>query len=80
MLENPEVVNNVFVELHGEATDLTQVQKMNYRNDIARNLVKTTYSHLAGGLADRAKETHERELKEWGLGLDEIGEAEDVQL
>ena len=80
MLENPEVVNTAFAELYSDGTDLTQVQKMNNRNSVARNLVKTTYAHLVDGLADRAKATHEQELKEWNLGLDEIGEAEDIQL
>ena len=53
---------------------------MNFRNELAKTLVNTTYKHLLDDLEERAKETHERELKEWGLGLGDIGEAEDVQL
>ena len=52
---------------------------MNYQSELAKSLVGTTYNHLADGLAKCAKETHEREMKEWGLGLDDIGEVEDVQ-
>lgn len=79
MLENPTVVDTAFAKLYGDAKDLTRVQKMNHRNEVARDLVNTTYAHLVEELAERAKETHEQELKEWGLGLDDIGEAEDIQ-
>jgi len=79
MLENPETVNAAFVELYGEATGMTRMQKMNCRNELASTLVKTTYVHLVTELTERAKETHEQELKEWGLELDDISEAEDIQ-
>lgn len=53
---------------------------MNGRYEVAKELFETTYSHLEGDFARRAKEANELELREWSLGLDEIGEAEDVQL
>jgi hypothetical protein len=80
MHENPAVVDAALAELCTETTGLTRVEKMNRRNELARTLVKTTHAHLAQGLAERAKATHELELKEWGLRLDDISEAEDVQL
>jgi len=58
MLENPEAVNTAFVELYGEVT-MTWIQKLNYWNELASTLVKTTYSHLATELVERAKKTHE---------------------
>ena len=79
MFENPRVVDAAFVERYGQGVDLSQIQKMNHRNELAKSLVNTDYKHLAEDLMLRAKETHERELKEWGLGLQDIGEAADVQ-
>ena len=78
--ENPEVVDTAFAQHHGKGEDLTRTQKMNCRNDLAKSLVNTTYKHLIDDLATRAKETHKQELMEWGLGLGDIGEAEDIQL
>ena len=77
--ENPEIVDTAFAERYSGGKDLSRTQRMNYWSELAKSLVGTTYNHLADGLAKRAKETHEREMKEWGLGLDDIGEAEDVQ-
>ena len=79
-LENPKVVDAKFTQHYGEGRDLTPVQRMNSRNELAKSLVNTTYKHLADNLEKCAKEAHEREMSEWGLNLDNIGEAEDVQL
>jgi len=49
-------------------------------NTLAKEPVDKTYKHLAGDLAASTKETHEQELKELDLGLEDIGEANDVQL
>lgn len=80
MLEEPNVVNAAFVSLHGEARGMDRLERLNKRNEVARRLINSSYKHLAADLEKRAKENHERELKEWGLGLEGIGEAEDVQL
>jgi len=80
MLENPRILDAAFKEHYGQGFGLNPVQKMNHRNELAKTLVDTTYKHLAEELAARAKEAHERELGEWGLGLENIGEAEDIQL
>lgn len=78
-LENPEVVDAEFAQHYGKGKDLTPVQRMNTRNELAKSLVNTTYKHLADDLKKCAKEAHEREMSEWGLNLGDIGEAEDVQ-
>ena len=59
---------------------MSPAERLNKRNEIARRLVATDYKHLAADLEKRAKEAHERESKEWGVELENIGEAEDVQL
>jgi len=73
-------VDAAFSQRFGQGEDFNQVQKMNRQNGLAKELVNTTYKHLAEDLAARAKETHKRELEEWGLCLEDIGEADDVQL
>ena len=78
--EHPEVINAAFAEAYGEGEGLSGTQKMNYRYELAKTLVQTSHSHLVEGLKDRAKEAHEQELKEWSLGLGDIGEAEDIQV
>jgi vacuolar-type H+-ATPase subunit C/Vma6 len=69
-----------FAEVHGEGEGLTRMEKMNYRHELASSLVETTYKHLVDGLKERAQDDHQRALKEWSLRLDDIGEAEDMQL
>jgi len=59
---------------------MEHIERLHKRNELAKRLVNTTYKHLATGLDTRAKETHERELKEWGLDLENITQAEDVHL
>lgn len=76
--ENPGIIDSTFAKAHS-GEDLTRTEKMNYRNELARTLVETTYKHLAGDLERRAKETNEQELREWTFALDEIGEAEDIR-
>lgn len=78
-LENPELIDAAFAKAHGEDKDLTRTQRMNYRHELAKSLVETDYQHLVDGLTTRAKETHERALKEWSVQLSDIGEAEDIQ-
>ena len=78
--EKPAVINAAFAAKYGENADMSPIERVNRRNEVARHLTSTTYAAMAPELEQRAKEAHEQELKEWGLGLDEIGEAEDVHL
>ena len=80
MHEQPTVINAAFAAKYGEGMDMNPIERVNKRNEIARQLTATTYANMAPELERRAKETQERELKEWGLGLDGIEEAEDVHL
>ena len=57
-----------------------KTERLNKMNEIARELTTTEYAERVPELQERAKETHERELKAWALDLDQIGEAEDVSL
>jgi hypothetical protein len=80
MHEEPMVVNASFVSKYGEGRGLDRGEQLNRRNEVARRLIATTYKDKVPELEERAKEFHERELKEWGLGLEAIEEAEDVTL
>lgn len=78
MHEKPKTVDETFAEKYGDGAGLERVERMQKRNEIAKELVTTTFKGMAAELKERAEETHERELKEWGLELEGIGEAEDV--
>lgn len=80
MHEEPKIVNAAFVSQHGEGKGMQRAERLQKWNELAKRLVTTTYKHLATDLEKRAKEDHERELREWGLDLEEIGQAEDVHL
>ena len=80
MQEEPSIVNAAFVSKYGEGRGMEPIEKLNKRNELARQLVTTSYKHLVPGLDARAKATHERELKEWKLELDDIEQAEDVSM
>ena len=80
MHEEPAIVNVAFIVRYGEGGGMDQVKRMNKRNKVAKKLVASSYNHLVADLEERAKETHQRDLKEWKLELDDIEEAEDVQM
>ena len=80
MHEEPEVVNVAFKSEYGEGNGMERMERMNKRNEVAKQLIKTSHKHLAEELEMRAKEAHERELGEWGLELDDIEQAGDVDL
>ena len=80
MHEYPVLINAAFKMKYGEGTGMNPIERVNKRNDIARELITTTHTAIVPDLEQRAKETHEQELKEWGLDLDKIGEAKDVHL
>ena len=48
---HPKLNNTTFTQKYSKATDLTQVQKINYQNEVAKSLVETTYKHLTDDLA-----------------------------
>jgi len=78
MHERPKVVDDEFAARYGDGKQLDRVDRMQKRNEVAKDLVTTTYKEMQSELKERAKETHEREVKEWELGLDGVAEAEDV--
>ena len=80
MHEKPQIVDDAFHALYGEAGPMSRADRLNKRNEVAKRLVSTTYKDMEAELEQRAKETLERESKEWALELDEIEEAEDVTL
>ena len=80
MHEEPDIVTAAFDSLYGKVQGMERAERMNKRNEVAKQLVTTSHKHLVADLEIRAKENHQRDLKEWGLGLAEVGEAEDVHL
>lgn len=80
MLENPEAVDRALAERYPNAGTMTRVVKMNKRNDLARELVATDFKDQEAQLIQRAKEKHQQGLDEWAIELENIEEAEDVQL
>jgi hypothetical protein len=80
MHEEPMVVNAAFVSKYGEGRGMSHPERLNRRNEVAKQLVASTYKEKVPELERRAKDAHERELKEWGCELDQIEEAEDVSL
>ena len=80
MHEQPTVVDEMFVMLYGDGKGMTRTERLNNRNGVAKQLVATTYQKMIPELEQRAKATHERDLKEWNLEFDHVEEAEDVHL
>lgn len=81
MHEEPTVIKAAFEDTYGEeGKEMGKTERLNKMNEIARELTTTEYAERVPELQERAKETHERELKAWALDLDQIGEAEDVSL
>lgn len=80
MHEDPDVVNAAFKSKFGEGIGMEPIERLNKRNEVAKQLTNSTYQHLTAGLEARAKEAHERELEEWGLQLEDVKQAEDVNL
>lgn len=78
MHEEAEIIDKAFVSEYGEEVD--RAERLNKRNDLAKQLLNTTYKHTIPELEQRAREANDRDIKEWGLELEEIGQAEDVQL
>jgi hypothetical protein len=80
MHEKPEVIDESFMEEYGEGKGMSRTERMNKRNEIAKQLITTTYKAMTTELEQCAKENHEQEVKEQSLGLEMIEEAEDVHL
>ena len=74
------IINAAFVSQHGEAKEMDRAERLNKRNEVARRLLTNEYKDAISELERRAKETHEQQVKEWKVELDEIEEAEDVHL
>ena len=80
MHKNPKIVDDAFLAQYGGVEVMSRTERMNRRNEVTKQLVATTYKEVEAELSQRAMETHERELKEWGLELEGVEEAEDVDL
>lgn len=78
MFEDPKVVNDAFYSRYGLGEGMSRAERLNKRNDIAKELISGTLLDRAEGLEKRAKEHHEREVREWSLDLDTIEEAKDI--
>lgn len=76
--EKANTVNNAFNKLYGDAVTMPRGERMNKRNEVAKSLVQAESEADIKALKQRAKQEHERALKEWELELDSIEEAEDV--
>ena len=80
MFEYPEAVSAYLLHRYGPGNDLTNVEKMNRRYDVAKTLFASKYSHLTNELNSRASDEYKAELQEWSLILDNISSATDVSL
>ena len=80
MLEKPEAVDEAFTAQYGDGAGMNRLQRLNKRNEVAKELVTTTFKKMETELKQRALDTHERELKEWGLEMEGIEEAEDIEV
>ena len=74
------VVNAAFISKYRDGKGMSNAERLNKRNEVAKLLVTTTFKEKASELERRAKEAHEQDLKEWGLELGGVEEAEDVAL
>ena len=59
---------------------MDRAERLNKQNKVAKRLIISTYKCMMPELERRAKETHKNELKEWGVELNGVEEAEDVVL
>ena len=73
-------MGEAFTLKYGDGKAMDQAERLNKWNDVAKELIDTTWKDSKGALQDRAREANNCELKEWELGLKEIGQAEDVHL
>ena len=80
MHEKPAVIKAAFEANYKDGEGLSPSERLNKRNEVARHLVATTYKDIVPELERRAKEAHEQDLKTWGLDLDGIGEAQDIDM
>ena len=80
MYKKPQIIDNAFHALYQEAGPMSCADQLNKQNEVAKWLVSTTYKDMEAELKQHTKETHEWDLKEWALELEEIEEAEDVDL
>ena len=78
MFEDPKAVNDAFFAHYGDGAGMSRVERLNKRYDLAKELLSTTLLYRVPDLEKRAKENHERELREWKVELESVEEAEDV--
>lgn len=80
MLENPEAINKAFQDKYGDGRGMKPGERMNKRNEVAKELLESDFKREEANLAQRAKEAHEKGLREWKLELNPTEKAEDVHL
>ena len=78
MQEYPDEVKKAFAEAHGSGKNLTNGQRLNLQNDVARDLLHRSYAHLIPELEDTVKEEHEVGMAEWDLTLEDINLAANI--
>lgn len=80
MLEQPSLVDIEFVAKYGNGCGMDGTERMNKRYEVAKKLVESRYKHLFLDLESHARESHEKEVRQWSLTLDSIELAADVNM
>lgn len=78
MLDHPDLINAVFLHRYGDAKGLTNTQRINERNALAKSLLAGQCSNLVSGLDKKAADQHKATLNQWNLILDDISSAQNV--
>lgn len=78
MLEEPTLVDIKFEIRFGNGRGLDVTERMNRRHEVAKKLLNERYQHRVLGLEANARETHEKEMRQWSLALSNIALAPDV--
>ena len=78
MREYPDEVKKAFAKAHGDGKDLEKGQRLKFQNDVAKDLLYGTYSHLVPEIEDAVDEEQDAGMAEWDLALDNISLAEDI--
>lgn len=80
MHEHPREVKEAFTKQYGDGKNLTSGQRLNFQQDVARDLLHSKHSDLIPELEREAKCKHDAGMDEWDLVLRDISEAEDISL
>ena len=78
ILEEPSLVDVAFTAKFGNACGMDGIERINRRHEVAKKLLEDHHQHRMLELEAHARESHEKELKQWSLALDNIELATDV--